>query len=169
MTRVLYVSRDGSLDEAKTVEQREEELTKMKIHFMEHRDLYRQLYEEIEHKEKQQQENMGPMQQRILNLGAVEDALVHLQANMDEEVSDDSLHIRQRHHLLVEVMEAKGLMAADMNGLSDPFVDLGLKTTDRQIRRDKAFRQRFATYVIERTLNPKWQNQVFILKVHVFL
>jgi len=146
-----------------TVEQRESELLKMKTQFMEHRDLYYQLLEEIEAKEKGEQMERT---QRILNLGAVEDALRNLQASLDQELNDDLTHIRQRHHLLVEVKEAKGLQAADMNGLSDPFVDLSLKTTDRQIKWDKIYRQRHTTYVIERNLNPKWQNQIFIIKVN---
>ena len=162
VTRVLYVSRDGSLEGSMTVEQRETELLKMKNQYTEHLDLYRQLYEEIEAKERGEAMERT---QRILNLSAVEDALQNLQASFDEEMNDDSVHIRQRHHLLVEVKEAKGLQAADMNGMSDPFVDLSLKTTDRQIKLDKSYRQRHSTYVIERSLNPKWQNQVFLIKV----
>lgn len=39
---------------------------------------------------------------------------------------------------------------------------MSLKIADRSLKSGdlQRFRQRFHTYVIEKTLNPKWQNQV---------
>ena len=159
VTRVLYISKDGNLEESVSIERREEELLKLKLLHMQHRNVYHQLREEIESKEKTD----GAPAQKVLNLAGVETAVIALQ----DELGMTDPHIRERNHLLIEVKEAKGLRSADRSGLSDPYVQLSLKIGDRQFKRDQTFRQRFSTYVVEKTLNPKWQNQVFIFKVCV--
>jgi hypothetical protein len=157
-TRVLYIYK--VLEESKNTEERQQELIKTKDQFIEHRNLYQQLQEEIDIKERMDADKA----QRILNLGAVEEALVNLQAMLDPAGTEE-LHIRQRHHLLVEIKEAKQLRAADLNGMSDPFVHVSFRANDRQVKRSGITKQHFTTYVIEKTLNPKWQNQIFIFRV----
>jgi hypothetical protein len=159
-TRVLYVSKDGSIeDPSLTIERREEELTKLKRIYIDHREVYQQLLEEIQLKE-----SLDVSQpKRTFNLQAVEQAIVNLQ----EQLGTAEPHIRERHHLLIEVKEAKGLRSADLTGLSDPFVQLSFKAAERSIRRDRRYKQRFTTYVVEKTLSPKWQNQIFIFNVCV--
>ena len=163
-TRVLYVSKDGAGEEALTTEKRQEELAKQRLLYVRHRGVYQQLREEMLLQECMQNEPQPrslPLL-KVLNLDAVEGAIAGLQA----ELGATDPHIRERHHLLVEVKEAKGLRAGDISGLSDPFVQLGLKVNDRLLKRDAGYRQqRFTTYVVEKTLSPKWQNQLFIFRV----
>ena len=159
-TRVLYVSKDGSGEESVSVDTRQAELAKLRQTYLQHRNVYQQLTEEMALRERQERLADPQRMLKVLNLGAVESAIGGLQDELD---STD--HIRERHHLLVEVKEAKGLRAADVTGLSDPFVQVGLKIHDRVLKRDPSYKQSFTTYVVEKTLNPKWQNQLFIFKV----
>jgi hypothetical protein len=160
-TRVLYVSKDGSAEETVSVEKRQEELAKLRQVYVEHHDVYSQLTEELAQHARQEY-FLSPLGQlKDLNLSAVEDAIGSLQA----ELYNADPHIRERHHLLVEVKEAKGLRAGDISGLSDPFVQVSLKIQDRLFKRDPTYQQQYTTYVIEKSLNPKWQNQLFIFKV----
>lgn len=159
-TRVLYVSKDGSSQESVSLEKRQEELVQLKQTYMQHRDVYHQLREEIV---LQEQQSDPQRMIKVLNLGAVEKAITGLQ----NELGTTDPHISERHLLLVEVKEAKGLRAGDISGLSDPYVELTLKINDRVFKRDPSYRQRFSTYVVEKTLNPKWQNQLFIFRVGI--
>ena len=195
MTRVLYISKDGSAEGALSLEKRHEELAKQRQLHLRHRNVYSQLYEEIEFHERaaaaaaagagaspstlllapSSGSGLAPSLPpslplphptpalKVLNLAAVESAIGGLQ----DELGFTEPHIRERHHLLVEVKEAKGLRAGDISGLSDPFVQLGLKVNDTAaLKRDGSYRQqRFTTYVVEKTLNPRWQNQLFIFRV----
>jgi len=57
--------------------------------------------------------------------------------------------------LQIRVVSARNLIAADANGLSDPYVVI--KLNDKKVKTNK-------TRVIKKTLNPDW-NQIFSLKV----
>lgn len=160
-TRVLNVSKDGSADERMSLKRRREELSKLRQVYVQHRDIYSQLMEELANLAEEKREVMPRDQTKNFNLDAVENAIGGLQA----EIHDADIHVRGRHHLLVEVIEAKGLQAKDISGLSDPFVQVYLKIQDKLLRRDPRYQQHFTTYVIEKTLNPKWQNQSFVFKV----
>lgn len=160
-TRVLYVSKDGSGEESVSVEKRQEELAKLRQMYVEHRDVYSQLAEELAQQAPQELQLSPQRPSKILNLSAVESAISCLQA----ELHNADPHIRERNHLLIEVKEAKGLRAGDISGLSDPFVQVSLKIQDRLFKRDPTYQQQYTTYVIEKSLNPKWQNQLFIFKV----
>ena len=61
--------------------------------------------------------------------------------------------------LSIAILEARGLVAKDKNGLSDPFVEIRLS-----IGGDKE-EPKYATRVIEKSLNPVWNERfVFINK-----
>ncbi|KAJ8600439.1 hypothetical protein CTAYLR_001418 [Chrysophaeum taylorii] len=65
------------------------------------------------------------------------------------------------HRLFVEVIEARNLFSRTLHGFADPYCVLVMKTPlDKFMRR-----KRYYTYYVEKTLNPKWENQVFELKV----
>lgn len=63
--------------------------------------------------------------------------------------------------LFVEVMEARNLCSRTLNGLADPYCILVIKTPFEKLAR----RKRFHTYYVEKTLNPKWHNQLFELNI----
>jgi len=161
MTRVLYICKDGASEEALSAEKRQKELVKRRQLFQRQRSVYQQLREEMALQERMQAEPQQRPLLKVLNLDAVEGAIAGLQA----ELGATDPHVRERHHLLVEVKEAKGLQTGEISGLSDPFVQLSLKINDRLFKRDPSYRQRFTTYVVEKTLSPKWQNQLFIFRV----
>jgi Ca2+-dependent lipid-binding protein len=83
-------------------------------------------------------------------------------SELQAQLNLDDVRITETHRLLVEVREAKGLRPSDLSGLADPFAQMSLKVADRSLKSGELakFRQLFHTYVIEKTLDPKWQSQV---------
>jgi hypothetical protein len=74
--------------------------------------------------------------------------------------------ITRRNQVIVEVLEATGLRAYEVTGFCNPYCEIVLK------ERSKAKRSFFSgskirkrTYFIERTLAPKWTNQIFVFDV----
>ncbi len=76
------------------------------------------------------------------------------------------LFITKRHQVLVEVMEATGLRSSDLNGLSNPYVKVGLINADKK-RHAGSFRSKATrtTYYVEKTLSPQWSYQTFVFDV----
>lgn len=68
--------------------------------------------------------------------------------------------------MVVEVMEATGLRSSDLNGLSNPYVQVGLVCTNKK-RRTGSFRNKDvrSTYYVEKTLSPQWVDQKFVFNV----
>mmetsp|Transcript_9103 Transcript_9103/g.19638 ORF Transcript_9103/g.19638 Transcript_9103/m.19638 type:complete len:1110 (-) Transcript_9103:11-3340(-) len=68
---------------------------------------------------------------------------------VDKRLSIQELKQQKRAVLQVEIIEARGLLAADSNGLSDPYCILKVRQAKRK------------TQVIQKTLTPVW-NQPFV-------
>ena len=64
------------------------------------------------------------------------------------------------------MIEAIGLRSSDLNGLSNPYVKVGLVSSNKK-RRASAFRHkaRRSTYFVEKTLSPQWSHQSFVFDV----
>lgn len=62
--------------------------------------------------------------------------------------------------ILFQVLEATGLMSADLNGLSNPYVKLNLKYQTSSFKNLSR-----STYFVEKTLSPKWSQQIFVFDV----
>jgi Ca2+-dependent lipid-binding protein len=56
----------------------------------------------------------------------------------------------------VKLFEAKGLRSADSNGLSDPYVVVGI------VDKEGKFERKGKTQTIKKELNPHWDQSVFI-------
>jgi hypothetical protein len=76
------------------------------------------------------------------------------------------LSITMRNQIIIEVMEATGLRSSDLNGLSNPFVQVKLICTNKKSHfgsfSNNAVR---STYVVEKTLSPQWCYQSFVFDV----
>ena len=74
------------------------------------------------------------------------------------------LFITKRNQVVIEVMEATGLRSSDLNGLSNPYVQVKLTCANKKIGyfSSKATR---STYFVERTLSPQWCYQSFVFDV----
>ena len=68
--------------------------------------------------------------------------------------------IHRTGQLLVHVIEARNLRAADASGFSDPYVSLKVKAPKG--RGNRSLRTTKYTYYISQNLNPKWDNQRFL-------
>ena len=79
---------------------------------------------------------------------------------------DEGLFITRSNQVVVEVMEATGLRSSDLNGLSNPYVQVGLVCTNKK-RRTGSFRNKDvrSTYYVEKTLSPQWVDQKFVFNV----
>jgi len=68
--------------------------------------------------------------------------------------------------VIVEVLEATGLRSSDLNGLSNPYVKVGLICGNKK-KRTGSFKRKAtrSTYFIEKTLSPQWCHQSFIFDV----
>ena len=77
---------------------------------------------------------------------------------------DEGHFITRSNQVVVEVMEATGLRSSDLNGLSNPYVQVGLVCTNKKTGffRNK---DRRSTYYVEKTLSPQWCNQSFVFNV----
>ena len=82
-----------------------------------------------------------------------------------EDYPEDST-ISCRHQVVIEVLEAVGLNASDFVGNCNPYCEIFLKGRSKsrkhffQKRRNKR-----KTYYIEKSLDPKWTDQVFVFDV----
>lgn len=77
------------------------------------------------------------------------------------------LFITKCNQVVIEVLEATGLKSSDLNGVSNPYVKVGLICGDRtkytgSFRSKKPTR---STYYVEKTLSPQWSHQCFIFDV----
>lgn len=81
---------------------------------------------------------------------------------------DEGLFITKRHQVVVEVLEATGLRSSDLNGLSNPYVKVGLNSSNKK-RRTNSFRRKASrnTYYVEKSLSPQWCYQSFVFDVPV--
>jgi len=74
--------------------------------------------------------------------------------------------ISQCNQVVIEVLECAGLKAVYLNGLSNPYCEVILKTRSqgkRNLFSKKAIKRK--TYYVEKTLSPKWINQTFVFEV----
>lgn len=74
--------------------------------------------------------------------------------------------ISSRHQVVVEIIEAVGLDAADFVGSCTPYCEVFLKGRARS--RQHIFQKRKnkrKTYFIKKSLNPRWSNQKFVFDV----
>ena len=81
---------------------------------------------------------------------------------MMEDFPEEST-LTSRHQVLVEVLEAAGLKATDFVGNYNPYCEVFLK--GRSKSRKHFFQKRVnkrKTYFVEKCLNPKWTDQVFV-------
>lgn len=80
---------------------------------------------------------------------------------------DEGHYITKRNQVMIEVMEATGLRSSDLNGFSNPFVQVKLICRNKR-RRIGSFGTRNptrCTYFVEKTLSPQWCDQSFIFDV----
>eukprot|EP00804_Cyclotella_cryptica_P020229 CCRYP_010930-RC/>CCRYP_010930-RC protein AED:0.04 eAED:0.04 QI:95/1/1/1/0.91/0.91/24/65/5640 len=91
-----------------------------------------------------------------INLESIESEL--------EDIVDygEGQYITKRHQVLVQVLEATGLISSDLNGLSNPYVTVSLKQ-----HRTGGFKKNDSrrTYFVGRTLSPSWSRQIFVFDV----
>ena len=79
----------------------------------------------------------------------------------------EKVMMKSTNQLLVEVMECRGLHAADLSGLSNPFCEIYVKSrSTRENFRMGLFKKK-RTYFVEKTLAPSWHGQSFILNVPI--
>ena len=83
-----------------------------------------------------------------------------------EEVCEESNFITKTDQLFVEIIEAIGLRATDLSGLSDPYCVVKLMNRDGGRRKIFNGDQKRKTYFVEKTLNPKWKHQAFVFDVN---
>uniref|UniRef100_A0A7S4MN01 C2 domain-containing protein n=1 Tax=Odontella aurita TaxID=265563 RepID=A0A7S4MN01_9STRA len=73
------------------------------------------------------------------------------------------------HQVLVEVIEAAELKAGNVNGLSNPYAEVSLKSRSNRKGKNLFAKKELnrRTYYIEQTLSPKWshQPQIFVFNV----
>lgn len=77
------------------------------------------------------------------------------------------LFITKCNQVVIEVLEATGLKSSDLNGLSNPYVKVGLICGNRK-KYTGSFKSKptsRSTYYIEKTLSPQWSHQCFIFDV----
>ena len=76
------------------------------------------------------------------------------------------LFITKRNQLVIEVMEATGLRSSDLNGLSNPYVQVKLTCANKK-RHFGSFSSKAtrSTYFVEKTLSPQWCYQSFVFDV----
>lgn len=82
-----------------------------------------------------------------------------------DDFSEEST-ISRRHQVVVEVLEAVGLSPMDFIGNCNPYCEIFLK--GRSKSRHHIFEKRRnqkKTYYIEKSLDPKWNDQVFVFDV----
>ncbi len=74
--------------------------------------------------------------------------------------------ISKRNQVVVEVLEATGLRSSDLNGLSNPYVKVGLLYA-MKTRRVGAFSTKLTrtTYYVPKSLSPQWSDQSFVFDV----
>jgi hypothetical protein len=68
-------------------------------------------------------------------------------------------YISRPNQLLVQVLEATGLISSDLNGLSNPYVKVSLKHHTSAFKNRESRR---STYFIEKSLSPAWSQQIFV-------
>jgi hypothetical protein len=76
------------------------------------------------------------------------------------------LFITKRNQVVIEIIEATGLRSSDLNGLSNPFVQVKLICTNKT-RHFGSFSSKAtrSTYFVEKTLSPQWCYQSFVFDV----
>lgn len=74
------------------------------------------------------------------------------------------LSITMRNQIVIEVMEATGLRSSDLNGFSNPFVQVKLICTNKKTHFG-SFNATRNTYFVENTLSPQWCYQSFVFDV----
>ena len=106
------------------------------------------------------------------NEGVENDTQVEREASIEadakrlvEDYPEEST-ISSRHQVVVEVLETAGLNASDFVGSCNPYCEVFLK--GRSKSRQHFFQKRKnkrKTFFIEKSLNPKWTDQVFVFDV----
>jgi hypothetical protein len=76
------------------------------------------------------------------------------------------LFITKRNQVVIEVIEATGLRFSDLNGLSNPYVQVKLTCANKK-RHFGSFSSNAtrSTYFVEKTLSPQWCYQSFVFDV----
>jgi hypothetical protein len=93
----------------------------------------------------------------------VKDKEVGLRLNVEDQMwSPIGTLPKHPSVVMVEVFEAKKLRSLDINGLSDPFVSVTMKTTDKKFR---GYEKKKYTYFCEKTLHPIFHGQAFMFQV----
>ncbi|KAL7543443.1 hypothetical protein ACHAXR_012723, partial [Thalassiosira sp. AJA248-18] len=79
---------------------------------------------------------------------------------------DEGIFITKCNQVVVEVLEATGLRSSDLNGLSNPYVKVGLFCGNKK-KYTSSFRRKKmrSTYYVEKTLSPQWCHQSFVFDV----
>ena len=74
--------------------------------------------------------------------------------------------ITRRHQVIVEVLEATGLRPYEVTGICNPYCEIvvkGRSEAKRSLFTSSKIRKR--TYYVEKSLAPKWTNQIFVFDV----
>ena len=80
------------------------------------------------------------------------------------DIGKNSL-ISSPNQMLVEVLECRGLHAADLSGLSNPFCEIYLKSRSSRDNFRMGRTKKKRTYFVEKTLAPSWYGQSFVLDI----
>ena len=81
-----------------------------------------------------------------------------------EDFSIEGPIITSTNKVLLEVLECRGLHAADLSGLSNPYCEIELSS--RSKRKSLLMRtEKYKTYSVEKTLAPVWHGQSFVLDI----
>jgi C2 domain/SHR-binding domain of vacuolar-sorting associated protein 13 len=91
----------------------------------------------------------------------VEEELKHVVDDFPEEDT-----VSARHQVVVEVIEAVGLSSSDFIGSCNPYCEVMLKGRSRSRKHFLQKRRNLRkTYFVEKSLNPKWNDQSFVFDV----
>jgi Ca2+-dependent lipid-binding protein len=70
-----------------------------------------------------------------------------------------------KRSLLINIKKAKNLKSSDSNGFADPYVEVKLLEL---INENEEYQiQKFTTTVVQKNLNPKWDEEFKITKINV--
>ena len=89
-----------------------------------------------------------------------------IESELQHYMDFDDLYIARRNQVVIEVIEATGLRSSDLNGLSNPYVSVGLVCSNKK-RHIGSFKSkgRRSTYFVEKTLSPQWVHQAFVFDI----
>jgi C2 domain len=113
----------------------------------------------------QSRRNIGEKSVSNLDKVGPEMAMIEDEAKVVADFPEGS-SITRRHQVIVEVLEATGLRPYEVTGFCNPYCEIVVKGRSKAKRSFfTSSKIRKSTYYIEKTLAPKWTNQIFVFDV----